>query len=290
MDKMQDILAKLLKNTGTTFEKMTPLEWERAKADSFNTSYGTRDKEDGYNCDTCRNKAIIARVETSADGFFRTVYTPCKCEDTRISIMRMKRSGLKDIIKDYTFDKFDAVEPWQKAIKTAAMEYAKKPEGWFFLGGQSGAGKTHLCTAICREFLLAGKRVIYMLWRDEIVKIKDAAKGASDFDGDARELHKLLDKYKTADVLYIDDLFKTGRAQDNSMPKPTAADINYAFEIINYRYNNPGLLTIISSELTEDELLDVDEAIGGRIYERATSFTIGRSRERNYRIRRALTL
>jgi DNA replication protein DnaC len=198
----------------------------------------------------------------------------------------MKRSGLKDIITDYTFDKFIASEPWQKAIKEAAMEYAENPVGWFALCGQSGAGKTHLCTAICRKFLLSGKRVQYMLWRDEIVKIKEAAKGSEDSD----ELRKLLDRYKTAEVLYIDDLFKTGRAADNTMPKPTPADINYAFEIINYRYNNPSLLTIISSELTEDELLDIDEAIGGRIYERAKTFTIAKNRDRNYRIKRAVTL
>jgi chromosomal replication initiation ATPase DnaA len=58
--------------------------------------------------------------------------------------MRMKRSGLKNIIKDYTFDKFEDSEPWQQAIKKASMEYAENPEGWFLLCGQSGAGKTHL--------------------------------------------------------------------------------------------------------------------------------------------------
>jgi DNA replication protein DnaC len=195
----------------------------------------------------------------------------------------MKRSGLKDVIKDYTFDKFIASEPWQKSIKQAAMEYAENPEGWFFIGGQSGSGKTHLCTAICREFLLNGKRVIYMLWRDEIVKLKA-------FVNEGDEYRELIDKYKTADVLYIDDLFKTGKAADNSTQKPTAADVNVAFEIINYRYNNPGMITIISSECTEDELLDIDEAIGGRIYERSKAFSIAKNRDRNYRIRKLVTL
>ena len=282
MDKLQEIMSRFV-NTGTSFENMTPRDWEQARVDSFNTSYGTRNEEDGHECKLCRNKAIIAHLEDRPDGSFRMVYTSCKCEEIRRSIMRMKRSGLKDIIKDYTFDKFIASEPWQKSIKEAAMEYAKDPHGWFFLGGQSGAGKTHLCTAICREFLLEGKRVMYMLWRDEIVKIKSAAM-------DSEELTNILQKYKTTDVLYIDDLFKTGKDKDNSIQKPTVADINYAFEIINYRYNNPSLLTIISSELTEDELLDIDEAIGGRIYERSKSFTIAKNRDRNYRIKGAVTL
>jgi DNA replication protein DnaC len=124
---------------------------------------------------------------------------------------------------------------------------------------------------------------------DEIGKIKEAAQGAKMAD-DSENLRQILDKYKTAEVLYIDDLFKTGKSQDNSNPKPTAADINYAFEIINYRYNNPSLLTIISSELSEDELIDIDEALGGRIYERAKAITIAKDRRRNYRIRKAVTL
>ena len=163
------------------------------------------------------------------------------------------------------------------------MDYAKNPEGWFYLGGQSGCGKTHLCTAICREFLLEGKQVIYMLWRDDIAKIKG-------FATDPEERQKLMERFKTAEVLYIDDLFKTGKNPDGYDPKPTAADINAAFEIINYRYCNPKLLTIISSELNEDELMDIDEAVGGRIFERSKSFSIAKDRSRNYRMRKAVTL
>lgn len=280
MDKIQAILRKC--GMDTTFDNMTPVDWEKAKADSFNTGTGSRNEEDGYNCPICRNKAIVAHVEGD-EHTFRTVYTPCKCEEIRRSIMRMKRSGLKDIIRDYTFDKFDATEPWQKTMKSAATDYAKNPEGWFYLGGQSGCGKTHLCTAICREFLLEGKRVIYMLWRDDIAKLKSIAM-------EPEERQKMIDRFKQAEVLYIDDLFKTGRNPDGSEPKPTAADINAAFEIINYRYNNPALLTIISSEMNEDELLDIDEAVGGRIFERSKSISIAKNRDRNYRIRKAVTL
>ena len=206
--------------------------------ENISKSYGPKVlfEKIGFNINEGDKIALIAPNGTGKTSLMRILAGKDK-SDSGGRIM-----FLKDIIKDYTFDKFIASEPWQKAIKEAAMEYAENPVGWFALCGQSGAGKTHLCTAISRKFLLSGKRVIYMLWRDEIVKIKEAAKGSEDSD----ELRKLLDRYKTADVLYIDDLFKTGRAADNTLPKPTPADINYAFEIINYRYNNPSLLTIIS--------------------------------------------
>jgi DNA replication protein DnaC len=263
---------------------MSPKDYEQFKVDGLNNTVGDRNLEDGYECKVCKNKGTIYKVIDYGDGTYSHCATDCKCAEIRRSILRMKRSGLKDIIKDYTFDKFLDTEPWQKAIKEAAMEYAENPEGWFALCGQSGSGKTHLCTAICREFLLSGKKVVYMLWRDEIVRIKEAAQS-----GDS-SLQEILEKYKTADVLYIDDLFKTGKDKFNEVVKPSVADINYAFEIINYRYNNPKLMTIISSELSEEELLDIDEAIGGRIYERAKTFTIAKSRDRNYRIRKAVTL
>ena len=282
MDRLQEILARL-GDMGITSKQMSEKDWEQFKVDDWNKTTGNRNEEDGYNCKTCLNKGTIAKLVDLGGGRYSHCFADCQCVETRKSIMRMKRSGLKDIIKDYTFDKFIDTEPWQKSVKAAAMEYAKKPEGWFFLGGQSGAGKTHLCTAICREFLLAGKQVRYMLWRDDIVQIKGAVT-------DSVEYSKAIDKYKRVDVLYIDDLFKTGKAADNSVQKPTAADINVAFEIINYRYNNPSLLTIISSELTEDELMDIDEAIGGRIYERAKSISIAKNRDRNYRIKKAVTV
>ena len=281
MNGIQDIMSRIA--SATTYKPLGPREYEQFRVDGLNDAQGDRNAEDGYDCRLCKNRALIAKLVERPDGTFTHCFVPCKCEEIRRSIMRMKRSGLKDIIKDYTFDKFEATEPWQIAVKDEALAYAKNPDGWFFLGGQSGSGKTHICTAICREFLLAGKQVVYMLWRDDIVKLKGVV-------NDSEAYAPLIDRFKKADVLYIDDLFKTGKAADMAMQKPTPADINAAFEIVNYRYNNPELLTIISSELSEDELLDIDEAIGGRIFERAKTITIARDRARNYRIRKAVTV
>lgn len=285
MKGLQAIMSRIQKRSGIISENMRSgtREYEQFFVDDLNNKVGNENEKDGYNCNLCKNKTWIVKLVEKPDGTFDKEYGDCKCLETRHSIMRMKRSGLKDIIKDYTFDKFDDVEPWQKALKSAATDYAKNPEGWFYLGGQSGCGKTHLCTAVCRKLLLEGRQVVYMMWRDDIAKIKG-------FATDAEQRQALIDRFKTAEVLYIDDLFKTGRNTDGSEPKPTAADINAAFEIINYRYNNPALLTIISSELNEDELLDIDEAVGGRIFERSKSISIAKDRSRNYRIRKAVTL
>ena len=88
----------------------------------------------------------------------------------------------------------------------------------------------------------------------------------------------------------VNNLFKTGKAPDGAKQRPTAADVNAAFEILNYRYNNQKKLTIISSECTIDDILDIDEAVGGRIFERAKAFSLKPDKRRNYRLRGATEL
>jgi DNA replication protein DnaC len=252
-------------------------------AKAYNQLPGDRHLQDGYECPLCSNKGIYYVVREDDNGHPYVTGTECSCYPIRHTLLQMKRSGLKDVLKEKTFEKFEAGDKWQAAIKEAAERYAKDPKGWFFIGGQSGCGKTHLCTAICGKFLLEGKRVSYMLWRDEIVKIKAAVT-------DSVEYAKQIDTFKKAEVLYIDDLFKAGKADGYSMQRPTAADINVAFEILNYRYNDPESITIVSSELTAAELIDIDEATGGRLFERAQPISIGKDRKKNYRLRGALEL
>lgn len=269
---------------GITFESenMTPAEWAQKQVNDYNAEAGTLNEKDGYNCPHCKNKGDIALVTEYPAGHFSTKYRECRCMNSRRSIERMKKSGLENIIKECTFDKYEAAEPWQQAIKDAAVDYAKDPKGWFFVGGQSGSGKTHICTAICREFLREGRSVVYMLWRDDIAKLKGFS-----MDGRADDRQRMIDRIKTAEVLYIDDLFKNGKGRDGEVSPPTETDINTAFEILNYRCINPQLITVISSERTIDDIMQIDEAISGRINERSVHFNIAPDQSRNYRLRKA---
>lgn len=283
MEALGKILNRMTSNTESASDPKTEQELEEKRAERFNAVVGSLNAEDGYECKLCLNKGFLVQAIQTELGYWTTVSRDCKCAEIRRTIKRMEKSGLKNIIRDYTFSKYDDTEDWQKTIKAAAMEYAKNPSGWFYIGGQTGAGKTHICTAICREFLLSGKSVKYMLWRDDIVKIKGCA-------NDTQAYSKLIDEYKHVEVLYIDDLFKTGKGTDGNKQQPTGADVNAAFEILNYRYNDPKLVTIISSECTVKDILDIDEAVGGRIVEKAKVFSLNRDRKKNYRLRGAVEL
>lgn len=282
MERLQEILATLTTSESSS-KPMTQEEYEKWKVDNFNSAPGSLNEQDGHNCKICLNKGLIMRAFQNERGIWTNTSVECKCQTVRRTIRRMQRSGLKNIIREYTFDKYNVTDPWQQTIKDAAVSYAKDPHGWFYIGGQSGAGKTHICTAICREFLLAGREVKYMLWRDDAAQLKGIA-------NDPVERDKLLHSYKNVEILYIDDLFKTGKGDDGVKQKPTVGDINLAFEILNYRYNDPAKLTIISSECTMPDILNIDEAVGGRIAERSKVISLKPDKSRNYRLRGALEL
>ena len=284
MQKLADSLGRL-SELAMSFEGIDPKEAVQQKVDDYNSRDGHLHEADGYSCPVCRNRGDIAVVTEYPAGCWQMSLRMCRCNDTRDSIRRMNASGLGNIIRDCTFDKFHATEPWQQTIKAAAMEYVKAQGGWFCIGGQSGCGKTHLCTAISRAFLLEGKTVAYMLWQDDAAKLKAVSL-------EAEERERIMNRLKKSEVLYIDDLFKPARDYTGAKQRPTPADVRIAFEIINYRYMDPKLRTIISSEWSQDELLDIDEATGGRIFEKAGKygFSIAEDRRRNYRTRNAVTL
>lgn len=256
---------------GLSGQQYDPVAFGKMKADTINNTPGNLT---GHDCPNCLNRGNIAIPKEDGCVSIRE----CECMKIRRCIWEMENSGLKNTIREKTFELFTAAEEWQKAIKTGAMTYADKLEGWLLFCGQSGSGKTHLCTAVCRQRLLSGDEVRYMPWRDKVAELK-----AMSLDSERRG--EIISGYKTAQILYIDDLYKVGRSVDGTS-NPTGADVSLAFEIINHRYINH-LPTIISTEKTPQELVEIDEATGSRIIEMAGGnvYSIGRDQKRNYRLR-----
>ena len=219
---------------------------------------------DNVDCPVCHNTGCI--VTKAPDGTLKA--SECACMAKRVSVRRLERSGLKDAVNRYTFKNYVADTMERKKVLYAAEDFCRNDKGWFFISGKSGSGKTHICTAICSRLMEQNKNVRYMLWRDETVLLK-----ALTTDGE--EYQSRIKPFKSVPVLYIDDFLKGGH---------TDADIRLAFEILNSRYNDSSLRTIISSELTLFEILGLDEAVGGRIYERSRGYVLEAPRE-NWRLK-----
>lgn len=174
---------------------------------------------------------------------------------------------MEDMLTRYTFDAYIANDEQRARLKKAAKSFTDASHGWWYISGMAGSGKTHLCTAICAEMIGAGYNTQYVLWRDITTRLKSLILDTERYGQEIRRL-------KTVPVLYVDDFFK-GTVTD--------ADINLAFEIINARYNVSSCRTIISSELPITRILEIDEALGSRIYERAKGFTFNAPKE-NWRL------
>lgn len=215
------------------------------------------------------------------DGY--RIISDCECMTVRRSIVLMQKSGLGELLDRCTFDTYQTQFPWQETAKKSATDYAKKPDGrWFVASGCSGSGKTHLCTAICGELLRDGMGVRYMLWVDESRRLKSAV-------NDNAEYLRMIEPLKTAKVLYIDDLFKPRTEDDRYTGKrrrvaATGPDITLAYEILNDRLMRSDLLTIISSELSIDDIMELDAALGSRIYQKSKGSYICMTGEKNWRL------
>lgn len=249
-------------------------------------------------CPLCRNTGWMEVAP-------RTV-TECPCQAVSRERQRIRESGLERLVGLMTFDAFRAEEPWQqKALgvarrwtdqalpggagraetdraetgraETGRAEGPSAGKAWLFIGGAVGSGKTHLCTAACGELLHAGRAVRYMLWPEEARALKAAVNDAEAFAALIRPLQRV-------EVLYIDDLFKVQRAF-GSTAAVTPAEVRVAFELIDARYraDKP---TVISCEWLMDELLQMDEGVFSRVYEKSRGFIaqIGRENGRNYRL------
>ena len=231
----------------------------------------------GYDCPACRNKGFVEYVIDTTERLGYPSYTTgsreCVCMAIRRSKWLLKESGLADLAERCTFDSYQAKEAWQMYIKNRAVTFVESGGKVFFIGGQSGAGKTHICTALATSLINRGKNTRYMLWTDEAARLKACANDD--------QYASLVWPLKSVDVLYIDDLFKPTGVNS----QPTSADIRLAYEIINYRYNAGNKITIISSERTINEIFAIDEAICGRIREYAGEYCLNvrRDKAKNWR-------
>ena len=216
------------------------------------------------NCTKCNNTGWVFLEKNGIE-----YAQECDCVKQRQSLARLERSGLSGLLEKYTFDRYKANFDFQKDLLTKAKNYLNEKDKWFVVLGQSGSGKSHICSAICGE-LLKHKEVRFMSWLTESVKLKQNINNAEIYE-------PLMEDYKNCEVLYIDDFFK-----NESL---TPADLKLTNEIINYRCV-ANKQTIISSERLVKDLIAIDEAIIGRIVEMAGEYVtqiVGK--EKNYRLK-----
>lgn len=239
------------------------MQWQ---VDTYNSN--EKEPQDGYNCTACKNRGYFALINYAGDFALR----PCTCNSVRNQIQNAHNSGFGDMLEKYTFEGYEAKEDWQKILKQGAILYTQqKVLPWLYIGGMSGAGKSHICTAAATRILKQGKVVKYVLWRDIFHKGETLRYNDELYNAYIKELGEI-------EVLVIDDFLKS---MDSSKQ---GSVLEIAFDLINHRYNN-SKATIISSEYQLNELEVLDRALHGRIKERCGKFTLNikNEKKRDYR-------
>jgi DNA replication protein DnaC len=217
----------------------------------------------GIHCEQCNDKGYLLRVDEDGVIWSRE----CPCMKKRRTQRSIRKSGVSDMLSRYTFDRYIADTPERVKIKALAKKFSEEDKGWLIISGRSGSGKSHICGAICGELIERGNELRYFAWREDSVKLKSIV--------NTPEYQERIKCLTRVQVLYIDDFFK-GTVTD--------ADINLAFQILNGRYIDSRKRTIISTELSMENIFSIDEALGGRILERSAEFRI-KSPDENYRLR-----
>ena len=237
------------------------------RASAYNSRKGNLT---GYDCQKCKNKGHVMVMQEECEYIVE-----CDCMDIRRSIQRITNSGLADVLDQYRLDNFRTETDHHRAMKAMAEDFVQTDTGWLFIGGQVGAGKTHICTAICSELLKQGKSVRYIIWPEEITRLKAIKMNEEEYAAAMNELMRF-------DLLYIDDFFKK-----QAGILPTSADVDIAFELINSLSLKKSKRVIFSSERTVQEITElIDQGLGSRIYKQCEThnMTISKDIRKNYRL------
>lgn len=204
-----------------------------------------------YNCQKCNDS-----------GFIEGKYCDCLIEE--INNLLKKQSGFINL-EDFDNANFNLFEN-QDFIKNLYQKmkkwcYSNFDKNIIFLAGQTGVGKTHLMKCMANE-LIKRHRLVYLT--TSFAMHQDFVKSFA--TRDLNEKQALLDKYLSAEVLFIDDLGTELRQRDIT--------VNYLYQILNERKMKK-LPTVITSNLSIEDIMEYyDERIASRIADKATSICL----------------
>ena len=219
-------------------------------------------------CGICNGAGWVKHDVTLEHPNFGDVFK-CQCQSDKYGIQSHPASGSKlreiggfdeSMMERMSFETFDirgsvrVSKSEQKETLKMAFEsariFASSPEGWLFLTGVHGCGKTHLAMAISSARLKLGDHVFISF----VPALLDHLRAT--FSPDSKVPYdELFEDIKKAPLLILDDL----AAESN-----TQWAEEKLYQLIVYRHNLR-LPTIITSALNADQIETKEPGIGSRL-------------------------
>ncbi|GAC1429739.1 MAG: hypothetical protein PVS3B3_34890 [Ktedonobacteraceae bacterium] len=219
-------------------------------------------------CPRCKGAGYLrANVPFGHPNFGK----PLACECKEAERKEKRRQQLRDMsnmdaFRNCNFRSFNPHLPGTQEAFQSALEFAQSPDGWLFLIGPNGCGKTHLAAAIANQSLDEGAVVLFAVVPDLLDHLRAA------FAPNATEVYdQLFAKMREAELLILDDL---GAQQSSSWANEKL------FQLLNYRYNM-GMPTVITAN--PKGLQGVDERIRSRLSDISLVATVVLDRAKDYR-------
>ncbi|HET7091825.1 MAG TPA: ATP-binding protein, partial [Thermomicrobiales bacterium] len=143
----------------------------------------------------------------------------------------LRRLSNLEAFGQHDFDDFEPVEGTEDAWR-AARAYAHDPDGWLYLRGKCGVGKTHLAVAAALEIRRQNANVLFAVVPDLLDHLRAA------FDpGKGVAYDERFNTIRGAFLLVLDDL-----GTENTTPWAREK----LYQLVNHRYNER-LPTIVTS-------------------------------------------
>lgn len=255
---------------------MDEYEFEKFVAEDYNSQEGDLHLKDGITCEFCNNKGMISRVNEDVCGekiYYKAVHVNCPhCAKSRSNFWKIKSNYVGKDFSGKTSKDYVLTKRWQVPLKASMNDYLKtyinEPhKHWYGVFGTAGCGKTTLCGIIMNYLGIKQQKDIEIVyWGNFINDVKRLIMAK-----DTTKASNLLYDIQNTEVLFIDEFLSD---------KVTETDLEYAKEIINYRYNND-LITIITSQKLFGELVEINEPIFSRFYVKANNgkFVVDRPKE-----------
>lgn len=267
-------LGDELKDSGLLREIQRRLLLRKQESDPVQEDRYTPPANDRFECAVCKDEqGWLAKRPVNINGVVHHMdhWVDCDCAERRMISKLFAFSEITPQMQSRTFTAFKLTgrpECVRGAYETAKQYLTDFDtvkthlENSIFLGGKPGSGKTHLLLAIANALLSRGIAVLYFPFVEGLDELRSEIRDSG--GGYQRKLERL----QRAPVLFIDDLYKTKKGDE-----PTKYEIKFLFSVVNYRYLN-NLPMLVSSELTIDQVIFWDEAIGSRIFQMSRDYQV----------------